>query len=228
MGMLTILAPLKRQVEVLVGMKQTVMDIEKSVQAMPDNYDEVLRKMKEHDSEIKELRKKVNQLVQERKTDKTTELKKELNKLEQYGRRNNLEVHGLVETNNENLLEKLNKIADQIAVPPLTKDSVEAIHRVPTRAKKTPMVIVRFVNRNERNAWLQNKQKLKSEADDGNVHLQENMTASNRQLFYDVRTEAKHLSYKFIWHKKGCSYVRKQEGAPTIRIEHEGDLEKIK
>ncbi|CAN7945795.1 unnamed protein product [Ixodes pacificus] len=228
MGMLTILAPLKQQVDELVGMKQTVMDIEKSVQAMSDNYDEVLRKMKEHDSEIKELRKKVNQLEQERKTDETNQLKKELNKLEQYGRRNNLEVHGLVETINENLLEKLNKIADQIEVPPLTKDSVEAIHRVLARTKKTSTVIVRFVNRNERNAWLQNKQKLRSEADDGNVYLQENMTASNRQLFYDVRTKAKHLSYKFIWHKEGCSYVRKQEGAPTNRIEHEGDLEKIK
>ncbi|CAN7942042.1 unnamed protein product [Ixodes hexagonus] len=158
--MLAILAPLKRQVDELVVMKETAMHIEKSVQAMSDNYDEVLKKVKEHDSEIKELRKKVNQLEQERKTDETAQLKKELNKLEQYGRKNNLEVHGLVQTLNENLLEKLNNIADKRDVPRLTEDNVEAIHRVPTKAKKTPIVIVRFVNRNERNAWLQNKQNV--------------------------------------------------------------------
>ncbi|CAN7995616.1 unnamed protein product [Ixodes hexagonus] len=195
---------------------------------MSDNYDEVLKKVKEHDSEIRELRKKVDELEQERKTDETAQLKKELNKLEQYGRKNNLEVHGLVQTLNKNLLEKLNKIADKIDVPRLTEDNVEAVHRVPTKAKKTPIVIVRFVNRNERNAWLQNKQKLRSEADDDNVYLQENMTALNRQLFYEVRAKAKFLGYKFAWHKEGCSYVRKQEGGPTIRIEHDGDLEKIK
>lgn len=87
---------------------------------------------------------------------------------------------------------------------------------------------MRFVNRNERNVWLQNKQKLRSGASNDNVYVQENMTALNRQLFYEVRTKAKFLGYKFAWHKEGYSYVRKQEGEPTIRIENEGDLEKIK
>lgn len=227
-SMLAILAPLKQRVDELAVMKETVMHIEKSVQAMSDNYDEVLKKMKEHDSEIKQLKKKVSQLEQDRKTDETAQLKKELNKLEQYGRKNNLEVHGLMETLNENLLEKLNKIADKIEVPRLTKENVEAVHRVPTKAKKPPMVIVRFVNQHERNAWLHNKQKLRSETSNDNVYLSENMTALNRQLFYDVRMKAKLLGYKFAWHKEGCSYVRKQEGEPTIRIEHMGDLEKIK
>lgn len=228
MGMLKVLAPLKQQVDELVTMKQTVMDIEKSVQTMSDNYDEVLKKMKEHDSEIKVLRKRVNELEKERKTDETAQLKKEINRLEQYGRKNNLEVHGLAETLNENLLEKLNEIADQIQVPRLTTDNVEAVHRIPTKATKTPMVIVRFINRNDRNAWIQNKQKLRRGTDADNVYLQENLTATNRKLFFDARTKAKHLGYKFVWHKEGCSYVRKQEGEPTIRIEDESDLVKIK
>ncbi|KAG0445584.1 hypothetical protein HPB47_013632 [Ixodes persulcatus] len=162
--------------------------------------------MKEHDSDIKELKKKVNELEQERKTDETAQIKTELNKLEQYGRMNNLEVHGLAETPNENLLDKLNTIADKIQAPRLTKDNVEAVHRVPNKAKKVPMVIVRFVNRNDRNMWLQIKQKLRREASADNVYLQENMTASNRKLFYDVRMKAKYLGYKFVWHKEGISY----------------------
>lgn len=228
MGMLTVLAPLKQQVDELLEIKETVMHIEKSVKLMSDSYDEVLKKMKEHDSDIKELKKKVNELEQERKTDETAQIKTELNKLEQYGRMNNLEVHGLAETPNENLLDKLNTIADKIQAPRLTKDNVEAVHRVPNKAKKVPMVIVRFVNRNDRNMWLQNKQKLRREASADNVYLQENMTASNRKLFYDVRMKAKYLGYKFVWHKEGISYVRKQEGEATIRIENEDDLAKIR
>lgn len=228
MSMLSVLAPLKQQVDELVTMKQTVMDIEKSVQSMSDSYDELLKKVKDHDSEIKDLKKRVSELENEKKNDETNQLKKEINKLEQYGRRNNLEVHGLAESLNENLLEKLNKIADQIEVPRLTTDNVEAVHRIPTKTKKTPMVIVRFINRNDRDAWLKNKQKLRSGAEVDNVYLEENLTASNRKLFFDVRTKAKHLGYKFIWHKEGCSYVRKREGDPTLRIENESDLAKIK
>lgn len=227
MSMLSVLAPLKQQVDELVTMKQTVMDIEKSVQSMSDSYDELLKKVKDHDSEIKDLKKRVSELENEKKNDETNQLKKEINKLEQYGRRNNLEVHGLAESLNENLLEKLNKIADQIEVPRLTTDNVEAVHRIPTKTKKTPMVIVRFINRNDRDAWLKNKQKLRSGAEVDNVYLEENLTASNRKLFFDVRTKAKHLGYKFIWHKEGCSYVRKREGDPTLRIENESDLAKI-
>lgn len=87
---------------------------------------------------------------------------------------------------------------------------------------------MRFVNRNERNLWLQNKQKLRREASADNDYLQENMTASNRKLFYDVRMKAKYLGYKFVRHREGISYVRKQEGEATIRIEHEDDLAKIR
>ncbi|CAN7951845.1 unnamed protein product [Ixodes pacificus] len=246
MSMLSVLAPLKQQVDELVTMKQTVMDIEKSVQSMSDSYDELLKKVKDHDSKIKDLKKRVSELENEKRNDETNQLKKEINKLEQYGRRNNLEVHlyqrprvpafgfhfvltvhGLAESLNENLLEKLNKLADQIEVPRLTTDNVEAVHRIPTKTKKTPMVIVRFINRNDRDAWLKNKQKLRSGAEVDNVYLEENLTASNRKLFFDVRTKAKHLGYKFIWHKEGCSYVRKREGDPTLRIEHESDLAKI-
>lgn len=227
MSMLTVLAPLKVQVDELVTMKDTVMQIEKSVQNMSDQYDEVLKKMKEHDSEIKILKKRVNELENEQKNDETAQLKRELNKLEQYGRANNLEVHGLVKTLNENLLDKLNEIADRIEVPKLTRDSVEAVHRLPAKSNKTPVVIVRFINRNERNVWLENKQKLRTGAGAENVYLQENMTASNRKLFYDARTKAKNLGYKFAWHKEGLSYVRKKEGDPSIRIEHDDDLVKI-
>ncbi|CAN7999751.1 unnamed protein product [Ixodes pacificus] len=241
MSMLSVLAPLKQQVDELVTMKQTVMDIEKSVQSMSDSYDELLKgtltgylcsprflKVKDHDSEIKDLKKRVSELENEKRNDETNQLKKEINKLEQYGRRNNLEVHGLVESLNKNLLEKLNKLADKIEVPRLTTDNVEAVHRIPTKTKKTPMVIVRFINRNDRDAWLKNKQKLRSGAEVDKVYLEENLIASNRKLFFHVRTKAKHLGYKFIWHKERCSYVRKREGDPTLRIEHKSDLAKIK
>lgn len=226
--MLAVLTPLKQQVDELMTVKQTVLDIEKSMQTMSDKYDEVLKKMMEQDTEIKELKKRITVLEKEKATDETSQLRKDLNRLEQYGRMNNLEVHWLVQTQNENLLEKLNQIADKIEVPRLKVDSVEAVHRVPNKGSKTPMVIVRFINRNDRNVWLRNKSKLRGGDDTGTIFIQENMTAQNRKTFFEARAKAKSMGYKFIWHKEGCTYVRKEEGAPTIRIENEGDQVKIK
>ncbi|CAN8001623.1 unnamed protein product [Ixodes hexagonus] len=76
MSMLSVLAPLKQQVDELVTIKQTVMDIEKSVQSMSDSYDELLKTVKDHDREIKYLRKRVSELENERRTDETDQLKK--------------------------------------------------------------------------------------------------------------------------------------------------------
>lgn len=226
-GIAHVLASINEKLECLPFLSAKVESMELSVQVMSEQYDEVLKKMREQENEIKILKKRVNELENDRGGDETAQLKRELNRLEQYGRANNLEVHGLVETLNEDLLDKLNTIADRIDVPRLTTESVEAVHRVQTKSKKTPMVIVRFVNRSERNRWLQNKLKLRRGAAADNIYLQENLTASNRKLFYDVRTKARNLDYRFVWHREGYSYVRKREGDPVIRVEHDQDLSKL-
>lgn len=226
---LAILGPLKEKVDELASIKGTVLEIEKSIQLMSDQYDKILKKMSDQERETTELKRRVENLEKSQKTDEVAKLKRDLNSLEQYGRLNNLEVHGLKVTEGENLLGKLNKISEIIHVSSLSNNDIEIVHRIPSKTGKIPPVIVRFVRRETRNDWLKNRNKLRSSIDGyDTVYLQENLTELNRKLFFDARAEAKAIGYRYVWHKGGCTYVRKNEGDPAVRIESEHDLNKIK
>lgn len=132
-------------------------------------------------------------------------------------------------TEGGNLLGKLNKISEIIQVSSLTNNDVEIVHRIPSKTAKTPPVIVRFVRRETRDDWLKNRNKLRSSTDGYDiVYLQENLTELNRKVFFDARAEAKAIGYRYVWHKGGCTYVRKSEEDPAGRIESDHDLIKIK
>lgn len=76
------------------------------------------------------------------------DMKLQLNDLEQYSRRNNLEIHGMVKEDNENLFEKLNDLACKLDLPKLTDSTLESVHRVPARPGKDSVVIARFSSSN--------------------------------------------------------------------------------
>lgn len=228
MSTLAILAPMKRQIDELMNMKETVNAIEKSMQMLSDKYDTILEKIQDQDREMSEVKKRVQKLeTGMSKVEEIDDIKVELNKLEQYGRLSNLEIHGIPETPNENLLEKVAMIAEKIGVPRPDSRELEAVHRIPSKKGKTPPVIMRFVNRGDKEQWLKNKNKLR-EVNGETIYIQENLTAQNRSLFFQVRARAKAMKYKFVWCKEGVIYVRKVEGEKAIRIATEKDLLNIK
>lgn len=60
-------------------------------------------------------------------------LKKEVNKLEQYGRKQNPEVHGLLKSENKSLLSRPNDLAEKLSLSKLNDRDVEATHRLPSK-----------------------------------------------------------------------------------------------
>ncbi|XP_064485963.1 uncharacterized protein LOC135398493 [Ornithodoros turicata] len=192
-------------------MKETVASIELSIEMMSDKYDTLLNKIGEHDQAIKDLAAKVSQLESHQKTEEVSKLRQELNRLEQHSRLNNLELHGVVQRDNENLMERLREIADKINVKPPSVDTVEAIHRVPTKKGTIPHVIVRFTNRRDVEEWLKAKRRLLNiESNGEQIYVQENLTAANRKIFMDARMKARALGYKYVWHRSGVTYVRRK------------------
>ncbi|XP_066936746.1 putative autophagy-related protein 11 [Clytia hemisphaerica] len=112
---------------------------------------------------VENLKNKVNKLEQ-REKEQTINVEKQ----NQYGRRNNVEVSGICnDVRNEELEDKVIKILEKIDVK-VTKNDIEACHRLPpTRNNKTKRTIVRFVNRKNSEKCLKNKKKL------GNVNFNE-------------------------------------------------------
>lgn len=75
----------------------------------------------------------------------------------------NLEVHGLPQHTEENLLDKLNALATELDLPELSETDIEAVHRLSSKPKETGAVtaapvLVRFSSRVTKEAWLEKKQ----------------------------------------------------------------------
>ncbi|KAH9359759.1 hypothetical protein HPB48_017211 [Haemaphysalis longicornis] len=159
---------------------------------MSNIYDEVIAKLKHQSDDISNLKKRVVKLEAEAREKEVGKLQFKVNELDQYSRRINLEVHGLPQHTNENLLEKLNKLACDLELPPLSERDIEAAHRMPSKNEKKgdkhDVVFVRFSSRLTKERWLEKKSELrKANAD---IFFNENLTAYNKALFLENEIES--------------------------------------
>lgn len=141
----------------LLELKTTVQNIEVSVQVMSDKYDAILADTTRHEADIKGIKKKV-QALETKVYSEVDFLKEQLNDLEWRNRKLNLEFHGIEPAENENLIEKVNKVATLLNVAPLSCNDVAAIHRLKAKPGKTPGIIVRFSRNDVRDEWFAKRQ----------------------------------------------------------------------
>ncbi|XP_053619835.1 uncharacterized protein LOC128682517 [Plodia interpunctella] len=59
------------------------------------------------------------------------------------------------------------------------------------------------------------------------IYINERLTRTNRQLFYQARAEASRLQWKYVWTRDGNIFVRKEHGSSRYRIRTETDITKI-
>ncbi|KAH9382483.1 hypothetical protein HPB48_000521 [Haemaphysalis longicornis] len=70
--------------------------------------------------------------------------KREIIALKQYSRRNNIQLKGVLLTEEENVADIVRKVATFLKVE-LTGQDVDAAHRVPTKGSRPPNIVVKFV-----------------------------------------------------------------------------------
>lgn len=136
-----------------------------------------------------------------------------------------MEIHGLKQEANEDLLCKLNALASDLELPELSERDLDGLHRLPARKGKSPAVLVRFVSRTTRDRWMAKRRAL-SDTESG-VHMLDNLTAVNKKLLWVMKKKALEMSYQYAWQHNGKLFVRKAQGETAIRIESEADLDKI-
>lgn len=219
------LLPLLGKIDDLLSIKETVQNIEQTVQFLSSKYDELLTKADSQDKEIAELKARVQSLETSTSTAEVRELKREINDLDQYSRRQNLEIHGLEQAGDENLLNRINNIARKLNIPEVTTREVEAIHRLPSRPDKVSVVLVRFSSRVTKEKWMEQRALLRTKEPE--IRFFDNLTARNKHLLWLVKSKAREHAYQFVWQKNGRVLVRKRQGEQVIQIKSEDDLSKI-
>ena len=126
---------------------ELIINLESKLLLRFDNLDKEMLNLK--DVIIKDLQVE-NQRLRSRIINlekKVISLEENSNSLEQYGRRNNLEITGIPDdVDDQKLEEKVIEILDKIDVNVSSKD-VEACHRIGKSKNSSKTTIVRFVNR---------------------------------------------------------------------------------
>nr|XP_022911980.1 uncharacterized protein LOC111422955 [Onthophagus taurus] len=160
--------------------------------------------------------------------------------LEQYSRRNNLEIQGIPEKSDENITQIINKIGDFLEIP-LKTDDIDAVHRVPQFGDKSrpKNIIVRFCNRTKRDSVLAaavvKRRSLPKGSRPGfaieglsqQCFINEHLTVANKKLFGTTRAVAREKNYKYIWTRNCKILVRKNDSSRVIQINSDEDLRKL-
>ena len=129
-------------------------------------------------------------------------LESNYNSLEQYGRRNNLEISGIPDSFDQtNLEDKVVEIFDKIGVA-LSNDEIEACHRIGKSKNNSKTTIVRLVNRKKCKSALFNRKKLRTidtssiNLPNAEIYINENLTPTNQALaFYGRKLKRENLIF---------------------------------
>ena len=123
---------------------------------------------------------------------KVTSLEIDQNKLEQYGRRNNIEVSGIPDSVKDNCLEKkIISVFTSVGIEVKSND-IEACHRIGKSQNSSKKTIVRFSNRKFAKQALYNRKKLKSIDKStlgltNDVFINKNLTPVDNRIAYNCR-----------------------------------------
>ncbi|XP_077985930.1 uncharacterized protein LOC144440433 [Glandiceps talaboti] len=225
-GIQATLLNLTTKVDKLVDMEGTLQDLQQSVTYVSNSFDEFTRQLQSLKNENKGLK---EQLA------KTTN---ELNDLQQYTRRNNLELSGLPEEEDEDTDDIVVRVAAAAGVN-ISPDDIDISHRLPRRTNRQGQqqpatIIVKFVRRTVRNKLYNSKKHLKDKTarnigytNNNRLYINENLTPTNKHLFYEANQLRNTKQWKFIWTYNGKIYTRKNNGDPAICITTTQDLSRI-
>lgn len=216
---------INRKLSSLLPLTDKVDGIEQSIQMLSNQFDAVQEKLKQQGKEIKDIKARIDRIEREEDIGGLARLQMDVDELEWRSRRLNIEIHGLAESQDEDLLAKVNELADELNMHQLVKEDVLAVHRLPAKPGYTKAVIVRFARQDLRDAWLEKRKALRDS--EGKRYITENMTKRSKALLVAVKAWAKSHDYDFAWHSNGKVLVRRRPGDSAVVIKCESDLSNL-
>lgn len=236
---------LKEALEAQEAKLQKLLDaklqpLTKSLDFICNSYDDLMKRSEKLEASVQSL-KSENKILLSQVSNLSNELfqsKKDINDLEQYGRRESLEIKGIPTTQDEDTDEIVKSIGSLINVD-INDEDISISHRLkPSRySKGPPNIIVKFHRRNVRDYFLKARSSLRNHttADlpglgrqlKNKIYISENLTAKNKELFHKSLEVKKKYNFRFIWTRYGNIFMRKDASSPPVKITSQLDLDNI-
>lgn len=199
--------------------------------------DEIISQLREENINLKNELEKVKTELK-KKGDDLIEVERDVIDLQQYVRRNNVEICGIPDSvENKNLEKTVVKIAEIIGVDVKSND-IEACHRLAKRRNEggPKRTIVRFVNRKNCESLLRNKKKLNYDETKNklnhigirnNLFINSNLSPYNKFLWGKCKHLYEEGMIDRFWVYNGSLHVAELNDDEGLKIGHLKDLENL-
>lgn len=225
--------------EINVHTDDKIVEVTASISALSDRFDKLESKLKTIEDGHEDLCKRCDDLEQDRDQLRyeVRELQQQFIDADQHSRCANLEITGLPTTEGEDVYEVLKKTASAIKVP-YKRDDISIAHRLRLFSKrhKYSPIIVQFVSRTVREAWLtaaRTKKGLKAteiaaSLPTSEVYINEQLTRHNKVLLGYARNLLKQNKLHFAGYFNGKVMIKcsADPKAPSVRVFTVEDLDK--
>ena len=215
-----------------------------SVQFMSDKFDELNEKVKVLEMELANV-------VQENKQFKSDNLnlsnnmkmnRESMNNLEQYTRRECIEISGIPVQPDEDTDELVITLGSLMGIN-VNHCDISVSNRMPNsgnsnpNANFVPKIIAKFVRRSVRDDYYKARKKLRSitTADLGmtrlshnKIYISERLTSINRELFNQCLEVKRQHKFKFLWTRYGRIFLRKDRDTSVIEVKSRKDIDNLK
>lgn len=235
------LVDLMREVKKLSNINR---DMAESLNSCHEKIDDLNALIKNQESKIIECESKVDALsVKCTSLEKeNAELKISLNNQEQFTRLNSVEIYGIPEIKEENLLTTVSYVYKALNVK-LDISDIDYCYRInkPLTSMEPGGIFLRFLSRLKKDEFINAKKIRKTlNLSDINIewarnvndtkkpiYINESLTNANRTLFSKCREFKKKQDIKFLWIKNGKILMRKSESAKVYVINSVRDLNDV-
>ena len=213
-----------------------------SLAYLADEFDQFSTKTTQMEKRSSELQYEVNILGAkfnklEKEHSKTAS---QLDDLEQYGRRENLEIHGIPYQQDESTNQIVKQLAKQLKIN-LDDSQISTSHRLynksdasnrsvatgkfntnwkESKSIKQPPIIVRFANRDKRNEIYNKRKALRpnGSSNRGKIEICENLTSRRKFLLQETKRAKAFLNYQFLWTYQGKIFLRYSPMSRVINV----------
>ena len=217
----------------VVQLKETVLEQKTTIASLKTTVVGLEKQCAKNEKDLAAARKTIEEQCEE-----IAELYSLQDQLEQYTRKNSLEIHGVPESAYRSTEEVVLKLAEALEVPVQSQD-VEISHKLPSKGMKA--IIVKFVSHKVKTQLYKERVKLKNvnisdlfpsatsatRAEAKRIFLNENLTSYRRKIVNranEMRRDGLLLS---VWTLDGKIFVKTSPNGSPIRINELEDLEAI-
>ena len=217
----------------------TVEEFRQFISFSNNQYDDHSKKVDKLLMDFKDLTKESSMLKSEtyRLANEMKQFSDRLNELEQYSRRDCVEIRGVPinphhEENTDDIVVKVAKLMDVT----ITEQDISISHRLPQAkdSKYHPTIIAKFQSRKKREIFYKSRANLKNKSTKdlditykfhNNIYINESLTKRNQDLFKVCLKAKKSIGLQSVWSNNGKIFLKENQDSRPIIIKSSQDLE---